>query len=135
MFSINMTAMLNCPMLCATPPPTLIPTDENPLIFFKISITIRLRIPPARLYAIVIGFPNRKPASTTRITEISRVLVFQLVLGSILLYRIQRGLMLRTLHPLLIFWLTYILFLLLFSISSDVYCVTPSNSCSLPSSD
>ena len=50
-----MTAMLNCPMLCATPPPTLIPTDENPLIFFKIPITIRLRIPPARLYAIVIG--------------------------------------------------------------------------------
>jgi hypothetical protein len=70
-----MTAMLNCPMLCATPPPTLIPTDENPLIFFKIPITIRLRIPPARLYAIVIGFPNRKPASTTRITEISRVLI------------------------------------------------------------
>ena len=49
--------------------------------------------------------------------------------------RIQQVPMLKTSHLSLIFLLTYILFLLLFSISSDVYCVTPSNSCSLPSSD
>ena len=48
-------------MLWETPPATLTPSCPNPIIFFTKTITIKLRVAPARLYIILEPLPNIKP--------------------------------------------------------------------------